>query len=79
MYEVIRFFWNAAAVAAAIVVGIFTHDAGLVAVTLIGGFFVPRMLGLVPRRGFVGWARRSCGRWPHRESPVPPARPTSAI
>lgn len=61
MYEVIRFFWNAAAVAGAVVVGVFTHDAGLVAVTLIGGLIVPRILGLVPRRGVLGWGRGSCG------------------
>lgn len=61
MYEAIRFFWNAAAVAGAIAVGVFTHDAGLVAVTLIGGLIVPRILGLVPRRGFLGMARGACG------------------
>ena len=58
MNEAIRFFWNAAAVAGAVVVGVFTHDAGLIAVTLIGGLIVPRMLGLVPRHGFLGYARR---------------------
>ncbi|MGH7685428.1 MAG: hypothetical protein ACREN2_01210 [Candidatus Dormibacteria bacterium] len=58
MNEAIRFFWNAAAVAGAVVVGVFTHDAGLIAITLIGGLIVPRMLGLVPRRGFLGYARR---------------------
>ena len=63
MYEAIRFFWNAAAVAGAIVVGVFTHDAGLVAVTLLGGLIAPRILGLVPRRGFLGMARGACGPW----------------
>ena len=76
MNELIRLFWNAAAVAGAVVVGVFTHDAGLIAVTLIGGFIVPRMLGLSPRRRWLGmggggWGRggwgggfgSSCGGW----------------
>ena len=43
-------FWNAAAITGAVLVGVFTHDAGFIALTFFGGLIVPRMLGLVPRR-----------------------------
>ena len=62
MNELIRFFWNAAAVAGAAVVGVFTHDAGLIAVTFLGGLIVPRMLGLVPRHRWLGFAGPGWGR-----------------
>ena len=70
MYEAIRIFWNLAAVGGAIAVGLITQSAGLIAVTLLGGLFVPRLLGLVPRgpRGFrgFGWGPGSCmGRGGH--------------
>ena len=61
MNELIRLFWNAAAVTGAVLVGVFTHDAGFVALTLFGGLIVPRMLGLVPRRNWLGFAGR--GGW----------------
>ena len=70
MYEAIRIFWNLAAIGGAIAVGLITQSAGLIAVTLLGGLFVPRLLGLVPRgpRGFrgFGWGPGSCmGRGGH--------------
>lgn len=61
MNELIRFFWNAAAITGAVLVGVFTHDAGFIALTFFGGLIVPRMLGLVPRRNWLGLAGR--GGW----------------
>lgn len=61
MNELIRFFWNAAAITGAVLVGVFTHDAGFIALTFFGGLIVPRMLGLVPRRNWLGFAGR--GGW----------------
>jgi len=46
VYPFLRAFWNLAAVGGAIAVGFTTQNAGFVAITLIGGFIVPRMLGL---------------------------------
>lgn len=70
MHHTIRLFWNLAAIGGAIAVGVLTHDAGLVAVTFLGGLIVPRLLGLSPRgaRAF-GWGPGAChgrgpgGRW----------------
>jgi hypothetical protein len=61
MNELIRFFWNAAAITGAVLVGVFTHDAGFIALTFFGGLIVPRMLGLVPRRNWLGFGGR--GGW----------------
>lgn len=63
MNELIRLFWNAAAITGAILVGVFTHDAGFVALTFFGGLIVPRMLGLVPRRRWLGFAGPGRGGW----------------
>jgi hypothetical protein len=58
----IRLFWNLAAIGGAIAVGVITHDAGLIAVTFLGGLLVPRLLGLAPRRpGMSRWGHGGCG------------------
>ena len=58
MYGTVRIFWNLAAIGGAIAVGVITHDAGLIAVTFLGGLIVPRLLGLSPRPyGLFGWGR----------------------
>jgi hypothetical protein len=56
----IRLFWNLAAIGGAIAVGVITHDAGLIAVTFLGGLLVPRLLGLAPRGGMSWWGRGGC-------------------
>ena len=62
MYQPLRVFWNLAAIGGATAVGITTHDAGLTAITFLGGLIVPRLLGLAPRRhGPFGWAHGGCG------------------
>jgi len=75
VYAFLRAFWNLAAVGGAIAVGFTTQNAGFIAITLIGGFIVPRMLGLAGPvgpfaryrravRGGPGWGgpwRGSCG------------------
>ena len=55
----VRSLWGLAAVGAATAVGITTHDAGFVVITLLGGLALPRILGLTGRRGFL-WAG-GCG------------------
>lgn len=54
MFIAIRLFWNLAAIGGAIAVGLLTRDAGLTALTFVGGLIVPRMLGLVPHRWGLG-------------------------
>jgi hypothetical protein len=54
MYRPLRMFWTLAAIAGATVVGVMTHDAGFVAITFLGGLWVPRLLGLAG----PGWRRR---------------------
>ena len=91
MYHPIRVFWNLVAVGGAIAVGLITHDAGLIAVTFLGGLIVPRLLGLAPRGPRFGWARGGChggggrGRWGaerfeawHRESHAGPGSPAQS-
>ena len=87
MNELIRLFWNAAAITGAVLVGVFTHDVGFIALTFFGGLIVPRMLGLVPRRRWIGFACPKGGRWQrfdtwhheaHGQQPVPPAAPPAA-
>lgn len=63
MNELIRLFWNAAAITGAVLVGVFTHDAGFIALTFFGGLIVPRMLGLVPRHRWLGFAGPARGGW----------------
>ena len=67
MYPFLRAFWNLAAVGGAIAVGFTTQNAGFVAITLIGGFIVPRMLGLAgpvgPFARFRYAARRTGDGW----------------
>ena len=65
MYRPIRVFWNLVAVGGAIAVGLITHDAGLIAVTFLGGLIVPRLLGLAPRGHRFGWGPGGCGRGGH--------------
>ena len=53
MFNLIRLFWNLIAIGGAVAVGVLTHAAGLTALTFIGGLIVPRLLGLMPRRGWA--------------------------
>jgi hypothetical protein len=53
-----RTLWGLAAVGGATAVGITTHDAGFVLITLLGGLALPRILGLGGRRG---WMFAGCG------------------
>ena len=62
MYRAGRFAWGLVAVAAATAVGVTTHDAGFVVITFLGSLWLPRVLGLAPRRGpGFGWRGMSGG------------------
>jgi hypothetical protein len=76
MYPAIRIFWNLVAIGGATAVGIITRDAGLTAITFLGGLVVPRLLGLAPRRhGPFGFGRGHCrgyGEGPTKTAPAAP-------
>jgi hypothetical protein len=55
MNQTARGLWRLAAVGGAIAVGFTTRDAGLVAITLLGGLALPRILG------FGGGHHGMCG------------------
>ena len=71
MNRPVRSLWGLAAVGAATAVGITTHDAGFVVITLLGGLALPRILGLPGARhhGFLwaGGCGPGRGRWSHVE------------
>jgi hypothetical protein len=56
MYRPARRFWVLVAVGAAVAVGLTTHDAAFIVITFLGTLWLPRLLGLTPRRGpGFGW------------------------
>jgi len=57
MNRTLRRLWGLAAIGGAVAVGLTTHDAGFVVITLLGGLFLPRYLGLGGRHGWMG----ACG------------------
>lgn len=54
MNRTLRRLWGLAAIGGAIAVGLTTHDAGFVVITLLGGLILPRYLGLSGRHGWMG-------------------------
>ena len=59
MNRPLRRLWALVAIGGATAVGIITHEPGFVVITLLGGLWLPRLLGLTGSR----WGGHKFGAW----------------